>query len=141
MATVGNLFVTVGANTNGLRAGLQGAQKQVEQFGKAAAKAGNRSAMEAFKGWGDISIPLPAGLERSFDPGALIAGVAELGQRMKSLGKDTDAVVKATARLAEAQKSVRDAASLRRSMGGARRAGPVPAGSPRPASAGGSGAA
>lgn len=122
MATVGNLFVTVGANTNGLRAGLQGAQKQVEQFSRSATKAGQRGSMDAFKGWGDISLPLPAGLERAFDPGALIAGVAELGQRMKSLGKDTEAVAKATARLADAQKSVRDAASLRRSMGGARRA-------------------
>lgn len=122
MATVGNLFVTVGANTNGLRAGLQGAQKQIDQFGKAAAKSSNRSAIEAFKDWGGISVPLPAGLSQSFDTGSIIGGIADLASRMRSLGKDTDAVVKATQRLADAQKSLRDASSLRRSMGGIRAA-------------------
>jgi DNA repair exonuclease SbcCD ATPase subunit len=122
MATVGNLFVTVGANTNGLRAGLQNAQKQVDQFGKRVASATNRSAIEAFKGWGSIEVPLPAGLMQSLDPGALVAGIGELSQRMRALGKDTSAVVAATQRLSDAQKGLRDASSLRRSMGGIRAA-------------------
>jgi len=118
MATVGNLFVNVGANTANLTNNLSAAEKRIEQFKQKIAKQSSGSAINDALGsmkpmtLGPLSVDI-AGIKSKFEAAgkALAGNVTEA----KALRDAID-------RVAAAEQKVLDVQSLRKSAGLARAA-------------------
>ena len=114
MATVGNLFVTVGANTASLTTNLAAAEKRIEQF-KTKVKGTGSAINEAFDNMKPISLgPL------SLDIAGIKGKFEAAGKALAGNVTEAKALRDAVQRVAAAEQKVLDVQSLRKSAGLAR---------------------